>query len=298
MHAYCLTCILPMRFCPCLLWFVSITACACLALSGVETKPTSGKRITLVVAWWGAGMRAEPGAPGTGPCRKGPHLGAAAYCLATAHVQADAASTADLQQHPDKTLPPDSASGDCQAVHCTPAPLVEPVWQCINGPNSGSVVLGLPAAKRRKLDVDALHSGTVQLQTEQKAPGDKFTHPLGSQADLHSKPGLRPTSTAHGHLSPSRADSDLSSGSDSISGGSASSKDASHVKQSRLAGKENEDLGQSAVGHDDLGSIQAHAEDLFQHPQLLLPIPPLRFFLRTADEISSTYLPPSNNTED
>ena len=243
-------------------------------------------------------MRAEPGAPGTGPCREGPHLEAAAYCPATAYVQVDAASTADSQQHPDKTLLPDSASGDCQAVYCSPALLVEPIWQRIDRPNSGSVVSGLPDAKRQKLDVDALRSGTVQLQTEQKTPGDNFTHSFGSQAALHSKPGLRPTSAAHGHLSHSRADSDLSSDSNSISRGSATSKDDSHVKQNRLAGQEHGDLGQSGVGHEDLGSIQVHAEDLFEHPQLLLPIPPLRFFLRTANEISRTYLTPSSNTAD
>ncbi|KAL3136683.1 hypothetical protein ABBQ38_005919 [Trebouxia sp. C0009 RCD-2024] len=36
----------------------------------------SEKRITLIVAWWGPGMRAEPGAPGQGPCRLAPYLGA------------------------------------------------------------------------------------------------------------------------------------------------------------------------------------------------------------------------------
>ena len=33
---------------------------------------SGGKRITLIVAWWGPDMRAEPGAPGQGPCRPAP----------------------------------------------------------------------------------------------------------------------------------------------------------------------------------------------------------------------------------
>ena len=32
------------------------------------------KRITLIVAWWGPGIRAEPGVPGQGPCRIAPCL--------------------------------------------------------------------------------------------------------------------------------------------------------------------------------------------------------------------------------
>ena len=35
------------------------------------------KRITLIVAWWGPGMKAEPGTPGQGPCRTAPKLRAA-----------------------------------------------------------------------------------------------------------------------------------------------------------------------------------------------------------------------------
>ena len=44
-------------------------------VSAVESCPghASEKRVTLIVAWWGPGIRAEPGAPGQGPCRLAPH---------------------------------------------------------------------------------------------------------------------------------------------------------------------------------------------------------------------------------
>lgn len=35
---------------------------------------TNIRRITLIVAWWGPGIRAEPGPPGLGPCRTAPRL--------------------------------------------------------------------------------------------------------------------------------------------------------------------------------------------------------------------------------
>ena len=62
----------------------------------------SEKRITLMVAWWGPGMRAEPGAPGQGPCRLAPSLGAemgspvqGALCLKTKSNSLTAAEAAD-----------------------------------------------------------------------------------------------------------------------------------------------------------------------------------------------------------
>ena len=43
----------------------------------------SERRITLIVAWWGPGIRAEPGAPGQGPCRLAPRPQPEPYTLAT-----------------------------------------------------------------------------------------------------------------------------------------------------------------------------------------------------------------------
>ena len=60
---------------------------------------TSKKRITLIVAWWAKGMRAERGAPGTGPCREGPHLGAEPYSPEAANGAATAGHAADASQH-------------------------------------------------------------------------------------------------------------------------------------------------------------------------------------------------------
>ena len=50
----------------------------------VGDDPGGSKRISLIIAWWGHGMQARAGAPGTGPCRKLPNSPEA---LLTQHSQ-------------------------------------------------------------------------------------------------------------------------------------------------------------------------------------------------------------------
>ncbi|DBA89883.1 TPA: hypothetical protein ACH3X2_004738 [Trebouxia sp. C0005] len=81
------------------------------------------KRITLIVAWWGADMRAEPGAPGQGPCQTAPsclksadeptHLDVAS---SRSPVHSPSVSQTDLQSFQHQTASHSQSQTDLQSA--------------------------------------------------------------------------------------------------------------------------------------------------------------------------------------
>ena len=89
--AYCLLYLLPTYLLPVCLHCEALRVNNAVAAAGRQSdvnatescrEDASEKRITLIVAWWGPGIRAEPGAPGQGPCRSAPCPKPEPYTLA------------------------------------------------------------------------------------------------------------------------------------------------------------------------------------------------------------------------
>ena len=96
----------------------------------------SEKRITLIVAWWGPGIRAEPGAPGQGPCRSAPRPKPAPNTLVRTETAQDpdpgpSRAGPTLRAGPSHTAPQDadessSESTATSATESDPASELEP----------------------------------------------------------------------------------------------------------------------------------------------------------------------------
>lgn len=132
----------------------------------------SEKRTTLIVAWWGPGIRAEPGAPGQGPCRLAPCPGAE---------------------------PGGSGEGPSQTASCfksKPGSLT--VTKTAHSPVAG----GLQAGRKLSPEPGDMHSHTPRPHAYEQGSGSSLESAASSDSDSDLVPQLEPATSALSNCEP------------------------------------------------------------------------------------------------
>ncbi|CAL8466087.1 g5623 [Coccomyxa elongata] len=136
----------------------------------VGIEPGGTQRISLIIAWWGHGLQAKAGAPGTGPCRS---LPTAPEALLTQHSQT---WLSDFPL-PGGAMPPQ------RRLEWKPAALVAPAW--------------VPVARSVQATVEKAVQGSLgkgHVKVAGASEGDEgLTRDLGGAARTRNLPlpGLR-----------------------------------------------------------------------------------------------------------
>lgn len=273
---------------------------------------SGGKRITLIVAWWGPDMRAEPGAPGQGPCRTAPsclksadkptHLHAATSCSAELSPPV---SQTDLQLSQQQTASVSQSQTDSQtdSESCSSSDA-----DSDSEMHSHSSSEAIPKPSRQHwLHQCELTPQQLQLIHQQ------LQHPLancisGSQVTTSQRQSELPcqhqaSSSGHHNNHNSIQDSTdhhaeaMSDNSRRISHGDVRSTDCMDLHKL----SEHHPVTLSPVWVP-LGSLQQQNQqqpdakrpklnDRQDKEQQQLPVPPLRFFIQSPHEFASVYLP-------
>lgn len=273
------------------------------------------RRITLIVAWWGPDIRTESGAPGTGPCRNSPAVPGVPQLTADSlqeqqHPSSQSLRLSSLQQHAKPHAEaslhepvPKRAKHAQQPEHST-----DDSASLLSGSHRAAISChhDLPQSAPTGPDqpsAAAAHeadSRTPHNTRSAFSPGPACTavaispvwHQIEKVSPSRGKRKTDATSAERTHEGSSSPGASLSRSSNSGDSSSDLEVGSQNSSLSSTESSKSVDSSEASQNRRSAAPVKQASQKSLK-PLLTLPIPPLRFFLRSADEVSKTYMPPA-----